>query len=96
LSDLQEYQAGTNLFSADTDGDGLNDGYERRYGLNALVADSNIADADGDTLTNFQEFQLRTRPDRADTDGDGIPDNLDTKPNFNPAILVPILQLILE
>lgn len=96
LNDLQEYQAGTNLFNADTDGDGLNDGYEQRYGLNARVADSNLLDTDGDTLTNFQEFQLHTRPDRADTDGDGIPDNLDPKPTFNPAVLVPILQLILE
>lgn len=96
LNDRQEYQAGTNLFSTDTDGDGLSDRYERQYGLNALVADSNIADADGDTLTNFQEFQLGTRPDRVDTDGDGMPDNVDPKPNFNPAMLAPILQLILE
>ncbi|HEY0684627.1 MAG TPA: hypothetical protein VGD45_19990 [Steroidobacter sp.] len=95
LNDLQEYQAGTNLFNADTDGDGLNDSYERRYGLNALVADSSIVDADGDTLTNLQEFQLGTRPDRSDTDNDGVPDNLDPKPRFNPAVLTPILQMIL-
>lgn len=96
LSNLLEYQAGTNIYSTDTDGDSLSDEYERRYGLNALVADSNTLDTDGDTLTNFQEFQLGTRPDRADTDGDGIADNLDPKPKFNPAMLVPIIQMLLE
>jgi len=95
LTNLQEYQAGTNIYRADTDSDGLADQYERRYGLNALVADSNV-DADGDTLSNLQEFQLGTRPDRADTDNDGIADNLDPKPLFNPAALVPIIQMLLE
>lgn len=95
LSNLVESQAGTNLYSADTDGDQISDGYEHRYGLNAIVANSNL-DTDGDTLTNLQEFLLGTRPDDTDTDNDGIADNLDPKPNFNPATLIPILQMILE
>lgn len=66
----------------DTDGDGLNDGWEARYGFDPLVDNTNHlnpdlrpeADPDGDGLTNLQEEQLDTNPFNADTDGDGITD----------------------
>lgn len=94
LSNLVEMQAATNIYSADTDADGLTDGYEWARGLNALVSDSSI-DSDGDGLTNLQEAQLGTNPLKTDTDGDGIPDNQDPKPLFNPA-LIPIIQFLLQ
>jgi YD repeat-containing protein len=95
LSNLAEVQAGTDVFKADTDADGLNDGYEVSRGLVALVADSNL-DSDGDGLSNLTEFGMGTNPTDADTDNDGIPDNTDPQPLFNPAVLIPILQLLLE
>lgn len=94
LTNLQEYQAGTGFTNSDTDRDGLSDSYEVRYGLGALTSNAS-ADTDGDSLTNLQEFQLGTNPTDTDTDNDGIPDAQDPKPKFNPAILIPILQIIL-
>lgn len=94
LSTLAEYQAGTELTIADSDGDAINDGYEVRFGLNPFANDA-ATDADGDGLTNLQESQLRTNPQKVDTDNDGITDDQDPRPNFNPAI-IPIIEFILN
>ena len=45
LTNLQEYQLGTNPLAADTDGDGINDGNEVKAKTNPLAADT-----DGDLL----------------------------------------------
>ncbi len=51
LSNLDEYRAGTNLRSADTDGDGLADGKEvREAGTNPLAADT-----DGDGIGDAED-----------------------------------------
>ena len=74
---------------ADTDGDGLNDGYETAYDGNAgaynpyhpttnpgggdLAATRTDTDLDG--VSDFDEIRVRgTNPLRADTDGDGLLD----------------------
>ena len=62
---------GWNHDSADTDGDGIPDLWEKWTHGNRQVADGNI-DRDEDGLTDLEEFQNQTDPRTADTDGDGF------------------------
>ena len=62
---------------ADTDRDGLPDGWEVRYGLDPLSAlgvNGAAGDPDEDGLSNLEEVQYGTSPINADTDGDGLTD----------------------
>ena len=81
LTNAQEQSQGTDMNNADTDNDGLPDGWEVAYGLNPLSASDSSADPDGDGLTNTQEYAAGTNPNSADTDGDGTPDGQDPFPN---------------
>jgi len=45
----------------DTDGDGFDDEYEKKYGLNPNLDDRNL-DLDGDGFTNLEEFEAKTEP----------------------------------
>lgn len=82
LPDFMEMILGTNLNSADSDGDGLPDGLEVLIlGTDPLKTDSDengvndgAEDADNDGLTNLQEYTLGTDPNSADSDGDGLND----------------------
>lgn len=82
LLDYMELVLGTNINNADTDGDGLPDGYEvMTLGTDPLKADSDsngvndgAEDADSDALNNLREYQLGTDPNKADTDDDGLTD----------------------
>jgi hypothetical protein len=64
--------------SADGDGDGVMDGYERWY--YGGLAENGASDTDGDGATLAQEFAAGSDPTDADTDDDGIQDGTDTKP----------------
>ena len=58
LTNIQEYQAGTDPNKADTDGDGLNDGDEvNKYHTNPLLADT-----DGDGIPDGVEVTTGTNP----------------------------------
>ena len=66
----------TNALSADSDGDGISDGWEVRYGLNPLAQDGDD-DTDKDGLSDKLEFLYQTDPHNPDSDGDGVPDGED-------------------
>jgi parallel beta-helix repeat protein len=71
----------------DTDHDGMDDGYEVRYGLAVLTPDA-TSDLDLDGLNNFDEFRLGTRPDHPDTDGDGFSDKVEIDWHSDPTKLL--------
>ena len=49
----------------DSDGDGMPDRYEIRFGLNCNSADDADQDKDGDSYSNWFEYYCRTNPDDA-------------------------------
>ena len=86
LSNLQEYQRGTDPRNPDTDGDGLPDIQEVALGTDPLNADS-----DGDGLSDGAEVNglIPTNPLLADSDGEGVNDveelQRGTSPTYNTA-----------
>lgn len=59
----------------DTDTDGINQWWERRYGGDLLAN----GDGDGDGLTNLDEYTAQSNPNQADSDGDGLSDGAEVK-----------------
>ena len=80
LTNAEEQEAGTNMDNADSDGDGLPDGWESSNGLDPLQGGDGGNDDDGDGLTNAQEYAKGTLPQEGDTDGDGQSDGQDPFP----------------
>lgn len=64
LTNQQEFTLGTSPNLADTDNDGLPDGWENQHGLNPLLADAGL-DPDGDRSSNRLEFLFGTDPHNA-------------------------------
>lgn len=81
LTNLQEYQRGTNLRLADTDGDGLSDGEEIALGTNPLNADT-----DGDGVSDGAEVNgiLPSNPKVADSNTNGVSDYNELAQNRDP------------
>jgi len=65
LTNLQEYDAGTDPNNWDSDADGIADGWEVQYGLNPLNAVDATLDSDADGITNLAEFQQGGNPNNA-------------------------------
>ncbi len=69
--------------TADSDGDGMSDGFELAYGLDPGRDDAG-EDADADGLTNLQEYELGTSPRNTDSDGDSMADGWEVANGFDP------------
>ena len=70
LTNKEEKKNKTNPELADTDMDGLDDGYE----INTTKTDPTKKDTDGDGLNDGDEIELGLDPLKADSKGDGIKD----------------------
>ncbi|MDN3487185.1 thrombospondin type 3 repeat-containing protein [Pseudoalteromonas sp. APC 3224] len=81
LTNLEEFQLGTQSNLADTDGDGVSDYQEVKIaGTSALRIDT-----DNDGLTDFQELSIfQTDALSKDTDGDGFLDGDEVKDGYDP------------
>ncbi len=68
----------------DTDGDSMNDSWEKENGFDPLDPRDSDEDSDGDDLINKDEFKKGTDPHSGDTDGDGTPDPWEIKHGLDP------------
>lgn len=83
LNNSNEIELGTNLTTADSDGDGLTDGAEvHQYGT-----DPSIADTDEDGLVDAAEVRGGSDPTLADTDRDGLVDERELAVGTNPSAI---------
>jgi alpha-galactosidase len=87
LTNLQEFQVGTNPTNYDTDGDTLLDGAEVAGAGSRPPTNPLLADTDGDGLSDLVESNTGTwvsaantgtNPMKADTDGDGLKDGVES------------------
>jgi len=65
LTNIEEFDAGTDPNNADTDGDGIPDQWETLNDLDPLDATDGAADRDGDGFSNNEEYLKRTDIDDA-------------------------------
>jgi hypothetical protein len=81
LGNLDEFRAGSNPLNPDTDGGGIPDGWEVKYGLDPTNPDDDTFDHDNDGWHNYREFLEGTNPLKANTDNDRYPlDSTDPNP----------------
>jgi len=75
----------TNPLVADTDGDGMPDGWETNSynGLNPTANDA-AGDLDSDGLNNLAEYTHGTRANDSDTEDDGMADGYEVTNGLNP------------
>jgi predicted transcriptional regulator len=62
LTNLQEYQQGTNPTNKDTDADGMPDSWEVEYGFDPNDYHDSADDVDNDGYSNYEEFRYQTDP----------------------------------
>ncbi|HHO50905.1 MAG TPA: hypothetical protein ENK18_08550 [Deltaproteobacteria bacterium] len=73
------------LFLRDTDGDGIDDGWELEHGLDPLLFADGALDPDGDTLDNLTEYLNGIDPEQVDSDADGVSDDAELIGGTDPA-----------
>jgi hypothetical protein len=88
LINREEYNARTHPNNADTDGDGMGDGWEWTYrpAVDPTNGLDGAGDPDFDQLANSNEFTVGTNPNIPDTDLDGMPDGWEAQyvPHLSP------------
>ena len=84
LNNINEYWLGTSPTNADTDGDGMPDGWEIKMSFNPRDPQDANQDRDKDGLSNLGEYFFGTDPDIPDTDGDGFRDGIEVNLRTNP------------
>ncbi len=62
LTNYEEHILGTSPTSADSDGDGMRDDWEVKWGLNPSNPADATVDTDSDSVSNLREFQIGTNP----------------------------------
>ncbi|MCK5612242.1 right-handed parallel beta-helix repeat-containing protein [Candidatus Pacearchaeota archaeon] len=85
LTNLQEYDSGTNPNDSDSDDDGMADGWEVAYGFNPVNASDSDGDADSDGLNNVGEYNYGTDPHDVDSDDDKMTDGWEASHGLDPA-----------
>lgn len=83
LSNALENEIGTAYNDADTDDDGMPDGWEYSYGLDPRVKNAG-GDPDSDGLINLYEYGNGTIPTDSDTEDDGMPDGWEVTYGLDP------------
>ena len=91
ILDVDEYALSTNVNDSDTDGDGLEDGYEQNV-LGTEPTDFLVGsdlydgmDSDRDGLSDGVEVLVtKTDPLDSDSDADGLTDGFEVKNNYDP------------
>jgi len=66
------------------DNDGMDDAWEKQYGLDPKNPEDALWDKDSDGLSNLEEFKLGTNPTLADTDSDGKNDSAEINAKTSP------------
>ena len=84
LSSLEEYNLGTNINLADTDGDGVSDGEELITGDDGFITNPLLVDTDGDLLNDGVENLIGSDP--TDSTSGALIDALDSL-SISPHIL---------
>lgn len=86
----KEFLFGTDPDDADTDNDGMTDGFEVQYaawGLSPTSTNDVTGDYDSDGLVNLDEFKLGTDPNDGDSDDDHISDGPNDPDGSNQPIM---------
>jgi hypothetical protein len=89
LTNLAEYQNGTDPNKLDTDEDGMPDGCEIQYGLDPLDSDGDNGadgDLDSDGWTNYEEYINGTNPNDDTSPAHTPPEVMEVNPHHNAGI----------
>ncbi|MBN1389100.1 MAG: Ig-like domain-containing protein [Candidatus Thermoplasmatota archaeon] len=91
LTNLQEYQLGTEPDNPDTDDDGIPDGIEVGWGMNPKWASDAQGDMDVDGYTNLEEYEKGSDP----LDPESVPEVDGTSSGLWLVILIVVVIIIL-